>query len=157
MLVDKYFQNLPSYLHRREIVTELFENDQRFLLVIGHTGSGKSTQIPQYMLMNLIKINQPKFIYCVQPRRIAAHSLCERVRTELGPLKYMCIMDSPKLKDTATNHPRIVFTTEALFLTRVRTWREQLMKGEATAMDHVAQILLDEVHERTFNMDIIVA
>lgn len=50
------------------------------VIVIAETGSGKSTQMPQY----LAGANYDKKIVCTQPRRLAAKSLAKRVAFEYG-------------------------------------------------------------------------
>src|SRR5207237_3707552 len=65
---------------RLEIEQHIATSPSRFLIIQGQTGSGKSTQIPQYLA------DFPQFlgkkILCTQPRKIAAISLAERVAVE---------------------------------------------------------------------------
>lgn len=78
-------QQLPVFKHRHSIVETLKKH--RVLVVAGETGSGKSTQVPHFLLEDLLlneggssKCN----IVCTQPRRISAVSLATRVCEELG-------------------------------------------------------------------------
>lgn len=78
-------QQLPVFKHRNSIVETLKRH--RVVVVAGETGSGKSTQVPHFLLEDLLlnewgtsKCN----IVCTQPRRISAVSLATRVCDELG-------------------------------------------------------------------------
>lgn len=78
-------EQLPVFAHRNLILETL--NRHRVIVVAGETGSGKSTQVPQFLLEDLLlykwasgKCN----IVCTQPRRISAMSLATRVCEELG-------------------------------------------------------------------------
>ena len=78
-------QQLPVFKHRSSIVETLKRH--RVVVVAGETGSGKSTQVPHFLLEDLLlnewgttKCN----IVCTQPRRISAVSLATRVCDELG-------------------------------------------------------------------------
>ena len=57
-------------------------NDNQILIVIGETGSGKTTQITQYMAEEGIAVRGK--IGCTQPRRVAAMSVAKRVSEEFG-------------------------------------------------------------------------
>lgn len=78
-------QQLPVFKHRSAIVETLKRH--RVVVVAGDTGSGKSTQVPHFLLEDLL-LNEPGTrkcnIVCTQPRRISAVSLATRVCDELG-------------------------------------------------------------------------
>lgn len=78
-------QQLPVFKHRAAIVEALKRH--RVVVVAGDTGSGKSTQVPHFLLEDLL-LHEPGTrkcnIVCTQPRRISAVSLATRVCDELG-------------------------------------------------------------------------
>lgn len=55
----------------------------QILIIEGETGSGKTTQIPQY-LVEAGYTKDKKKIGCTQPRRVAAMSVAARVAEEMG-------------------------------------------------------------------------
>ncbi|CAB1352125.1 unnamed protein product [Coregonus sp. 'balchen'] len=78
-------EQLPVFQHRVRVMEALCRN--RVVVVAGETGSGKSTQIPQFILEELLTGEaeaQPCNIVVTQPRRISAMSLASRVSQELG-------------------------------------------------------------------------
>lgn len=78
-------ERLPVFQHRQHVLEALQRH--RVVVVAGETGSGKSTQIPQFLLEELLnggKVAQPCNIVVTQPRRISAMSLACRVSQELG-------------------------------------------------------------------------
>lgn len=78
-------EQLPVFRYRHSLVETLKKH--RVVVVAGETGSGKSTQVPHFLLEDLLK-NEPSLnkcnIVCTQPRRISAVSLATRVCEELG-------------------------------------------------------------------------
>ena len=68
---------LPFYSFRAQILDTLKQNN--VVVIVGQTGSGKSTQVPQY----LMEAGMVSRIACTQPRRIAAISLAKRISREL--------------------------------------------------------------------------
>ncbi|XP_043915095.1 3'-5' RNA helicase YTHDC2 [Protopterus annectens] len=79
---DSFRQSLPVFDKQPEIVKTIKEN--RVTLIIGETGSGKTTQIPQFLLDDSNRNGIPCRIFCTQPRRLAAIAVAERVAAERG-------------------------------------------------------------------------
>ncbi|CEL01095.1 Putative DEAH-box RNA helicase [Aspergillus calidoustus] len=159
-------KNLPIFAHGDEIRQNLRKND--VMLLIGETGSGKSTQIPQFLvneqwcrptkttIVNADDGSQKEALVggCIaitQPRRVAAISLARRVAEEMGtPLGN----SSPASKvgysvrfDTSTSpSTRVKFLTEGMLL------QEMLHDPWLTKY---SAIVVDEVHERGVNVDLV--
>ncbi|WPG98028.1 P-loop containing nucleoside triphosphate hydrolase protein [Acrodontium crateriforme] len=137
---------LPIWSHQKEIRDALKEND--VLVLSGETGSGKSTQIPQFIL------SQPWCtgkIAVTQPRRVAAISLARRVAEEMGtPLGSSSpaskVGYSVRFDESTSPSTRIKFLTEGMLL--------QEMLRDAT-LGQYSCIVVDEVHERSVNVDLI--
>ncbi|KAL4917159.1 P-loop containing nucleoside triphosphate hydrolase protein [Aspergillus aurantiobrunneus] len=158
-------KNLPIFAHGDEIRKNLRQND--VMLLIGETGSGKSTQIPQFLVdeswcrPTKTAITQDDgsqketsvggCIAITQPRRVAAISLARRVAEEMGtPLG----SSSPASKvgysvrfDTSVSpSTRVKFLTEGMLL------QEMLHDPWLTKY---SAIVVDEVHERGVNVDLV--
>ena len=80
---------LPIFAFREELEASCFENDTT--VVVGETGSGKSTQLPKYLLSELDRLDNVSgstslcnVIACTQPRRVAAVTVARRVAREMG-------------------------------------------------------------------------
>jgi ATP-dependent RNA helicase DHX29 len=77
--------NLPIWEFKSEILSTL--DAHRALIICSETGSGKSTQIPSFILEHEMQEGRPCKIYVTEPRRISAISLARRVSEELGESK----------------------------------------------------------------------
>ena len=137
---------LPIWPKADEIKASLKKNN--VLVLTGETGSGKSTQVPQFLLGEKWCT---KCIAITQPRRVAAISLARRVADEMG--SYMG-SQSPMAKvgysvrfDNATGpNTKIKFLTEGMLL-------QEMLRDPV--MSQYSAVVVDEVHERSVNVDLI--
>merc|ERR1712093_542422 len=71
---------LPVYEHKEAVIKTVREN--QITVLVGETGSGKTTQIPQFMVEAGLCAGN-KLVACTQPRRVAAISVAQRVANEM--------------------------------------------------------------------------
>ena len=145
--LEKQRARLPIAAYRDNLLY-LLENHQ-VVVVVGETGSGKSTQLPQYLLEAGYAETETgnKMICVTEPRRIAVTSLATRVaeekRVRLGAsVGYSIRFD----ENFSRQYTKIKFVTEGILI------RE--MMGDPL-LSNYSVIMLDEVHERTAQIDII--
>lgn len=79
--IDEVRKSLPVYQWREQFLQAV--QDYQVIILIGETGSGKTTQIPQY-LHEAGYTKGGKIVGCTQPRRVAAMSVASRVAEEMG-------------------------------------------------------------------------
>ena len=124
-------------------------NENPVSIVIGATGSGKTTQLPQIIFEDAItKGNGAKCnIICTQPRRIAATSVALRVASERGEIIRHSVGYQVRYDSKAPRfNGSINFVTTGVLL-------RQLHENSAVALEGVSHILIDEVHERDIDID----
>lgn len=137
---------LPIAKHREQLLATLIRS--RRLIVVAETGSGKSTQIPQFLLDSpQVDASPTRRIIVTQPRRVAAVSVARRVAEERqnepgGEIAYAVRFES----NVSTDVSRCVFMTDGLLLNELV--RDPLLPG-------VACVVLDEAHERSLNTDLL--
>jgi ATP-dependent RNA helicase DDX35 len=133
---------LPIYKHRRQIIYAL--EDFGVVIVVGETGSGKSTQIPQYLVESGWAENDFQIV-CTQPRRIAAITLAQRVAEEAGTDVGNSVGYSVRFDDQSSPNTQIKYVTDGMLL------------REATVVDpllsNYSVVMVDEAHERNLNSD----
>lgn len=137
-------EKLPVYRFREMAVQTISSN--KVTIIEGATGSGKTTQIPQFLLeANITAPNQR--IVCSQPRRVAAQNVARRVADEMDvkvgeTVGYVVRFDSKMQENT-----RLIYMTEGLLL------REFV---QDPLLSKWGVVIIDEAHERTTNTDIII-
>ncbi|KAM6901867.1 3'-5' RNA helicase YTHDC2 isoform 2-T2 [Lycodopsis pacificus] len=136
--LDSFRSSLPIHERQEEIIQLIREN--RVVLVVGETGSGKTTQIPQFMLDECSRNGDPCRIFCTQPRRLAAIAVAERVAAERGESVGQTVGYLIRLESRISPKTLLTFCTTGVLL---RT----LMAGDAS-MTTVTHVIVDEVHER---------
>lgn len=136
---------LPICEKRKEIIYELARND--VIIIRAATGSGKSSQVPQYILEDAFRNKKNVNIIVTQPRRISAQSLAKRValerKCELGSLVgYQIGLD----RKFDNNDTRLLYCTTGVFL-------QKLINEKSLAK--WSHIIIDEIHERDLDMDFV--
>ena len=142
--LEKQKEKLPIYQYKKHILF-LVEN-YRTIIIVGETGSGKSTQVPQYLLEAGWAEESKKSIVITEPRRIAAVTLATRVSDEqtvkLGEdVGYAIRFD----QCYNPNKTKIKYVTEGVLLSEMMT---------DPLLSKYSIVIVDEVHERSVNTDI---
>ncbi|XP_061754251.1 ATP-dependent RNA helicase DHX33 isoform X2 [Nerophis ophidion] len=140
--IEDQRKQLPIYQARNQLLHHLRQLHNAIL--IGETGSGKTTQIPQYLYE--AGIGRQGLVAVTQPRRVAAISLAGRVaeekRTHLGKL----VGYSVRFEDVTSSETKLKFMTDGMLL------REAISDP---LLLHYTVVILDEAHERTVHTDVL--
>ncbi|KAG5647688.1 hypothetical protein DXG03_008411 [Asterophora parasitica] len=145
---DKYAEmlamrkKLPAFAAKEDFLRQLEKN--RVVVVVGETGCGKTTQLPQFILDALIESDKGSTasILVTQPRRISAISVASRVsaeRLEDGSVGYAIRGESKR-----TDKTKLLFCTTGVVLRRL---------GSGDILRGVSHVMVDEVHERSVDGD----
>ncbi|KAG8944303.1 hypothetical protein FRC04_002023 [Tulasnella sp. 424] len=137
-------QKLPAWAAQDKIVK--FVEQNRVTIVVGETGCGKTTQLPQFILEHLITSQRGKeaSILVTQPRRVSALGVSARVSAERlndGSVGYAIRGDSK-----TTTKTKLLFVTTGVALRRLAT-------DEDHTLSNVTHVIVDEVHERSVDSD----
>ncbi|KAI8913654.1 ATP-dependent RNA helicase DHX8 [Gorgonomyces haynaldii] len=135
-------QQLPIYKLRETILQAI--DDNQVLVIVGETGSGKTTQMTQYLAEH--GYADKGIIGCTQPRRVAAMSVAKRVAEEVGCRLGQEVGYSIRFEDCTSPETRIKYMTDGMLL------RECLLDSQVSKY---SVILLDEAHERTVSTDVL--
>lgn len=118
--------------------------DNRIVIIVGETGSGKTTQLTQY----LREEGYAKYgiIGCTQPRRVAAVSVAKRVADEMGCELGSSVGYSIRFEDCTSKQTLIKYMTDGVLL------RESLNDSD---LENYSAIVMDEAHERSLHTDVL--
>jgi ATP-dependent helicase HrpA len=141
-LVFKHDPELPISAKREAIMEALRRN--QVLIVAGDTGSGKSTQLPQYCLE--LGRGTDALIAHTQPRRLAARALAARIAEEVGQPVGRSVGFRVRFADQASDATRLLLMTDGLLLAELTS--DPLLRRYDT-------VIVDEAHERTLNVDLL--
>lgn len=133
---------LPIYRFRDDLLQAIKEH--QVLVIVGETGSGKTTQIPQYL--HEAGYTKEGKIACTQPRRVAAMSVAARVSQEMGVKLGHEVGYSIRFEDCTSDKTILKYMTDGMLL------REFL--GEPDLASY-SVVMVDEAHERTLSTDIL--
>ncbi|KAI1356796.1 P-loop containing nucleoside triphosphate hydrolase protein [Xylaria sp. FL0043] len=123
---------LPAFAVREDLLRVI--RDNQVVIVVGETGSGKTTQLTQFLYED--GYGKRGMIGCTQPRRVAAMSVAKRVAEEM----------EVKLGSTVGKDTVIKYMTDGVLL------RESLNERD---LDRYSCVIMDEAHERALNTDVL--
>ena len=141
-LVFKHDADLPISAQRAAIMEAL--GREQVLIVAGDTGSGKSTQLPQYCMESGRGLDA--LIAHTQPRRLAARALAARIAEEVGQAVGRSVGFRVRFADQVSDATRLLLMTDGLLLAELAA--DPLLRRYDT-------IIVDEAHERTLNVDLL--
>jgi ATP-dependent helicase HrpA len=141
-LVFKHDPDLPITAQRAAIMEALRQSP--VLIVAGDTGSGKSTQLPQYCLE--MGRGTDALIAHTQPRRLAARALAARIAEEVGQPMGRSVGFRVRFADQVSDATRLVLMTDGLLLAEL---------GVDPQLRRYDTVIVDEAHERTLNVDLL--
>src|ERR1700761_1990766 len=123
----------------------MFQKSQ-IMVFVGETGSGKPTQIPQFVLFDDMPQQHGKLVACTQPRRVAAMSVAQRVADEMDVNLGQEVGYSIRFEDVTGPKTVLKYMTDGMLL------REAMHDHNLT---RYSCIILDEAHERTLATDVL--
>jgi pre-mRNA-splicing factor ATP-dependent RNA helicase DHX16 len=135
-------KQLPVYPYREEFLAAV--KDHQVMVLVGETGSGKTTQIPQYL--HEVGYSELGKIGCTQPRRVAAMSVASRVATEMNVRVGQEVGYSIRFENCTSPKTIIQYMTDGMLL------REILTEPDLASY---SCLVIDEAHERTLHTDIL--
>ena len=136
-------KSLPIYSFREQLLAAVA--DYQVLIIVGETGSGKTTQIPQYLHEAGYTKDGMK-VGCTQPRRVAAMSVAARVAEEMGVKVGNEVGYAIRFEDATSDKTILKYMTDGMLL------REFLTEPDLGAY---SALMIDEAHERTLHTDIL--
>lgn len=135
-------KSLPIYQFRDQIIAAVKE--YQVLIIVGETGSGKTTQLPQYLHEAGMTEGGMK-IGCTQPRRVAAMSVAARVAEEMGKRLGNEVGYAIRFEDNTNEKTVLKYMTDGMLLRELLT---------DPSLSQYSALMIDEAHERTVSTDI---
>lgn len=145
LTIQETRKSLPIYQYRDEFLAAL--EQYQVLVIVGETGSGKTTQLPQYLHEAGYTKNGMK-VGCTQPRRVAAMSVAARVADEVGVKVGNEVGYTIRFEDCTSDKTVLKYMTDGMLL------REFMTEPD---LGGYSALMIDEAHERTVHTDILLA
>ncbi|MDP0562757.1 MAG: ATP-dependent RNA helicase HrpA [Candidatus Endonucleobacter sp. (ex Gigantidas childressi)] len=138
--VVKYDQSLPVVARKSEIADAI--RDNQVVVIVGETGSGKTTQLPKICLEGGLGVYGQ--VGHTQPRRLAASSVAGRIAEELQVPLGEQVGYQIRFKDQSSDKTLIKLMTDGILLAEIQ--KDRLLSRYDT-------LIIDEAHERSLNID----
>lgn len=142
MTIKQQRESLPVFKFRKQLLDAVAQN--QLLIVVGDTGSGKTTQLTQFLAE--AGYANDGMIGCTQPRRVAAMSVAKRVSEEVGCELGREVGYTIRFEDRTSPATKIKYMTDGMLQ------REILLDPD---LKRYNCIMLDEAHERTIATDVL--
>ena len=133
---------LPAFAVREDLLRVI--RDNQVVIVVGETGSGKTTQLTQFLHED--GYGKMGMIGCTQPRRVAAMSVAKRVSEEMECKLGSTVGYAIRFEDCTSKETVIKYMTDGVLL------RESLNEPD---LDRYSCVIMDEAHERALNTDVL--
>lgn len=133
---------LPAFAVREDLLRVI--RDNQVVIVVGETGSGKTTQLTQFLYED--GYGKHGMIGCTQPRRVAAMSVAKRVSEEMECRLGGTVGYAIRFEDCTSKETVIKYMTDGVLL------RESLNEPD---LDRYSCVIMDEAHERALNTDVL--
>jgi ATP-dependent RNA helicase DHX8/PRP22 len=137
-------ESLPVFQFRQQLLDAV--RDNQLMIVVGETGSGKTTQLTQFLVES--GYGNKGMIACTQPRRVAAMSVAKRVAEEVNCKLGEEVGYTIRFEDCTSPKTRIKYMTDGMLQ------REILLDPD---VKRYSVVILDEAHERTISTDTLFA
>lgn len=136
-------RTLPVWQQKQDFREMLASN--QIIILVGETGSGKTTQIPQFVV-EALQATGRKQVACTQPRRVAAMSVSRRVADEMDVQIGEEVGYSIRFEDCTGPKTTLKYLTDGMLLREAMT---------DPLLERYKAIILDEAHERTLATDVL--
>lgn len=144
--IIEFRKNLPVYEHRQEIIETI--DAHQMCIITGATGCGKTTQVPQFILEHHQAMGTRCSIIATEPRRIAAVTMANRISAERCEQTGQTVGFQIRLESKLSPKTLLTFCTNGVL---VRT-----LISSKSVLDNITHIIVDEVHERDFQTDLLI-
>jgi pre-mRNA-splicing factor ATP-dependent RNA helicase DHX15/PRP43 len=136
-------RGLPVWQQQDEFIQLLTLHQT--LVLVGETGSGKTTQVPQFVV-DAGYVNNGKMCVCTQPRRVAAMSVARRVANEMDVTVGEEVGYSIRFEEATSSKTILKYSTDGMLL------REAM---NDPILERYGVVVIDEAHERTLATDVL--
>uniref|UniRef100_A0A158Q6T0 RNA helicase n=1 Tax=Elaeophora elaphi TaxID=1147741 RepID=A0A158Q6T0_9BILA len=140
--MENFRRSLPTYAMKEEILKTI--RNHKVTMIIGGTGCGKTTQVPQFILEDAAERQQGVRIFCTQPRRLPVLAVSARVAKERNEKLGSTVGYHIRLEQKTSEQTVLTYCTSGVLL--------RLLTNDTNA-SNISHIILDEIHEREQKTD----